>query len=182
MGMISGAVLQHGGSVTAVVPSAMLRAGGEGDRKTGGYIELQEKGREKVDTVIVHSMHERKVEMASRVRGFIGLPGGFGTFEEVMEVATWTQLGIHSKPVILVNVLGFFDPLRALIKSSVAHGFINARNENLIGFVDCPPGADPVTFDWGAAALNAMDNWCPSGPGLFAWELSLRGGNNLDLS
>jgi hypothetical protein len=121
-----------------------------------------------------------------------------------MEVATWTQLGIHSKrtvhtfqrvmqltfhrisysatAVILVNVLGFFDPLRALIKSSIAHGFINARNENLIDFVDCPPGADPVTFDWGAAALNTMDNWSPSGPGLFAWELRLPGGNNLDLS
>jgi len=171
MGIISGSVLQHGGSVTAVVPAAMLRAGGEGERTCSSMspIQLEEKGREKVESIIVDSMHERKVEMARRVRGFIGLPGGYGTFEEIMEVTTWTQLGIHKKPVVLVNVLGFFDPLRVLIKNSIATGFIRERNENLITFVDCPPGIDPTSFDWGSAALSAMDGWRLPGPGLFAW-------------
>ncbi|KAI9462519.1 hypothetical protein F5148DRAFT_964309, partial [Russula earlei] len=169
MGIISGAVLKHGGSVTAVIPSAMVRAGGEGDCTNPGkyLIELEEKGREKI---VVDSMHERKVVMARRVRGFIGLPGGYGTFEEIMEVTTWTQLGIHTKPVVLVNVLGFFDPLRRLIKGAVDSGFIKGRNENLIVFVDCPPDEDPDTFDWGTAALSALDSWCAPGPGLFAWN------------
>jgi hypothetical protein len=72
--------------------------------------------------------------------------------------------------VVLVNVLGFFDPLRALIKNSIASGFIKERNENLITFVDCPPATDPTSFDWGAAALSAMDGWCSPGPGFFAWN------------
>lgn len=71
---------------------------------------------------------------------------------------------------MLVNVLGFFDPLRALIKNSIASGFIKERNENLITFVDCPRGTDPTSFDWGAAALLAMDGWSSPGPGLFAWN------------
>jgi len=170
MGIISGAVLQNGGSVTAVIPEAMVRAGGEGDNAGKKYIELSEKGREKVEAIVVDSMHQRKVEMARRVRGFIGLPGGYGTFEEIMEVTTWTQLGIHNKPVVLVNVLGFFDPLRGLIKGAVASGFIKGRNEELIVFVDCPPGADPATYNWGTAALAALDDWCSPGPGFFAWK------------
>ncbi|KAH9978511.1 hypothetical protein BJV74DRAFT_859143 [Russula compacta] len=175
MGVVSGAALQHGGSVTAVIPSAMVRAGGEGDeleRPSRWYIELEEKGRE---NLIVNSMHERKLA------GFIGLPGGFGTFEEIMEVTTWTQLGIHTKPVVLVNVRGFFDPLRTLIKNSVASGFIQASNEDLIMFIDSPPASDPMTFDWGTAALSALDGWSPPGPGYYAWNIFPRDGDRMDM-
>lgn len=170
MGIVSGAVISHGGSVTAVIPSAMLRAGGEGDQTTGGHIDLAEEGREKVESVVVFSMHERKVEMARRACGFIGLPGGFGTFEEIMEAITWTQLGIHAKPVVIMNVLGFFDPLRTMIKGAVASGFIKPINERLVIFVDGPPGVDPTSFDWGTAALAALDAWSPPGPGIFSWN------------
>ncbi|KAH9032372.1 hypothetical protein EDB83DRAFT_2543688 [Lactarius deliciosus] len=165
MGIISSVVLNHGGHVTAVVPSAMLRAGGEGDQTTGGHIDLAE-GHEKLggselhlnlDDVVVDSMHERKVEMVRRVCGFIGLPGGYGTFEEIMEAITWTQLGIHTKPVVIVNVLGFYDPLRAQIKGAIASGFIKPSNERLVIFIDSPPGTDPTGFDWGTAALTALD-------------------------
>ncbi|KAH8991513.1 hypothetical protein EDB92DRAFT_1945854 [Lactarius akahatsu] len=192
MGIISSAVLNHGGHVTAVVPSAMLRAGGEGegDQATGGHIDLAE-GHEKVqllrhaavgqklggselhlnlDDVVVDSMHERKVEMVRRVCGFIGLPGGYGTFEEIMEAITWTQLGIHAKPVVIMNVLGFYDPLRAQIKGAVASGFIKPSNERLVIFIDGPPGTDPTDFDWGTAALTALDAWSPPGPGIFSWN------------
>ncbi|KAI0283871.1 hypothetical protein BC826DRAFT_171269 [Russula brevipes] len=179
MGSISEAVLKHGGTITGVIPGAMLRAGGEGEGMPGDDIELEGKGRERVELIIVNSMHERKVEMARRVCGFVGLPGGFGTFEEILEVVTWTQLGIHSKPVVVLNVLGFFDPLRALIKNAVASGFIKKQNEDLVVFVDCPPAADPTTFDWGAAAIKATDSWSPSGPGFFAWGA---GDKNLDMS
>ncbi|KAI0303284.1 hypothetical protein B0F90DRAFT_1626650 [Multifurca ochricompacta] len=185
MGIVSGAALKYGGAVIGVIPSAMLRAGGEGGGKA--YIELSEKGREmvrhstphptqKVLSIVVDSMHERKVEMARRVCGFIGLPGGFGTFEEIMEAITWTQLGIHIKPVIIINVQGFFDPLRALIKNAVASGFIKQSNERLIIFIDGPPGADHATFDWGTSALAALDDWSSPGPGLFTWTSGDRDG------
>jgi uncharacterized protein (TIGR00730 family) len=124
-------------------------------------------------------MHERKVEMARRAGGFIALPGGFGTFEELMEVAAWTQLGIHNKPVVLVNVLGFFDPLRMMIRNAVTLGFIKPQNEKLVAFVDCPPDADPTTFDWGAAALSALDDWCSPGPGMFSWSPTSPNGNGI---
>jgi hypothetical protein len=116
-----------------------------------------------------------------------------------MEVTTWTQLGIHSKrrvhsfesiavltifirtlpaAVVLVNVLGFFDPLRALIKNAIASGFIPARNERLILFVDAPPEVNPMSFNWGAAALAALDCWSCPGPGFFTWKASSPNGDN----
>lgn len=64
-------------------------------------------------------MHIRKKLMADLSVGFIGLPGGFGTFEECLEMGTWGQLGIHRKPVLVLNVMGFYDPLKALIESYV---------------------------------------------------------------
>jgi hypothetical protein len=74
-------------------------------------------------------------------------------------------------------VLGFFDPLRALIKNAIASGFIKEPNENLIIFVDSPPEADPRTFNWGAAALAALECWSPPGPGLFTWQSSACNGD-----
>ncbi|EPQ58547.1 hypothetical protein GLOTRDRAFT_35746 [Gloeophyllum trabeum ATCC 11539] len=164
MGIVSGAVLEGGGQVTGVVPQAMVAAGGEGEKSTKGdpkdhavYILLDERGRE---DVIVGSMHERKVEMAKRAAGFVALPGGFGTFEEVLEVATWTQLGIHNKPVVCLNVLSYWEPLRALVKNGVQAGFIQEKNESLIIFVDGPADhAEHESFDWGKAALEAVEGW-----------------------
>ncbi|KAL1681189.1 hypothetical protein EV122DRAFT_195899, partial [Schizophyllum commune] len=133
MGTVSGAVLSGKGKVTGVVPYAMVAAGGEGEKSASKYtVELNEKGREEVETIVVNSMHDRKVEMARRAEVFFGLPGGFGTFEEVMEVSTWTQLGIHRKPVILLNVLGYYDPLRQMIKNGISAGFIQPYNESII--------------------------------------------------
>ena len=76
-------------------------------------------------------------------------------------------------------MLGYFDPLRDMIRNAVSLGFIKAQNEELVVFVDCPPDDDPATFDWGAAALSALSDWCPPGPGLFAWKLSNPDGNGI---
>ncbi|THH16940.1 hypothetical protein EW146_g3775 [Bondarzewia mesenterica] len=171
MGIVSGAVLEGGGDVTGVIPFAMAAGGGEREKSEEPtlHVKLNEKGREKI---VVQSMHERKVEMAKRAGGFIGLPGGFGTFEEILEVTTWSQLGIHSKPVVLVNVLGFFEPLRAMIQRAVSDGFIQQHNEHLIVFVDGPADqAEHETFDWGSAALTALDGWCRGAPALFDWTV-----------
>ncbi|KAA1477066.1 hypothetical protein DENSPDRAFT_861398 [Dentipellis sp. KUC8613] len=176
MGIVSGTVLKGGGEVTGVVPHAMTLGGGEGDKTSSksAPVLLNEPGREKI---VVSSMHERKVEMATRAGGFIGLPGGFGTFEEIMEVITWTQIGIHNKPVVLVNVRGFYEPLRVLIKNAIRDGFINPKNETLAIFVDGPADhAEHETFDWGKASLEALDNW--EGPpwAMFDWTTKVGGG------
>ncbi|TFK46024.1 hypothetical protein OE88DRAFT_1688329 [Heliocybe sulcata] len=178
MGVVSGAVLQAGGQVTGVVPWAMVAAGGEGEKTGKGeardqavHIILNERGREKVDTVIVNSMHERKVEMARRSAAFIALPGGYGTFEEIAEVTTWTQLGIHNKPVICLNVLSYYDSLRTLVKNGVREGFIQEKNESLILFVDGPASPEEhATFDWGKAALEVLDNWKRDDEATYDWS------------
>ncbi|KAF7985006.1 hypothetical protein HWV62_9994 [Athelia sp. TMB] len=212
MGIVSGAVLDNGGDVTGVIPAAMLAAGGEGDKGNGGIkspavdVVLNEHGREKVQSsmyaqletllrmniylisvtaqVIVGSMHERKVEMASRARGFVGLPGGYGTFEEVLEAITWTQLNIHTKPVVVLNVLNFYEPLRALVRQGVSEGFIEPQNEQLVVFVDGPSmgsaeetewKAAQESFDWGTAAIEALDRWADDTRGIkkkFTWDWS----------
>lgn len=101
MGAISKAVAENGGKVTGIVPFAMVAGGGEGsksDPATPLVVVPNGSGKnDQVETIIVESMHERKVEMARRVGGFVALPGGYGTFEEVLEVSTWTQIGIHRK-------------------------------------------------------------------------------------
>ncbi|KAI0694162.1 hypothetical protein C8T65DRAFT_585234 [Cerioporus squamosus] len=160
MGAVSGAALEAGGDVTGVVPYAMVAAGGEVDQTKGvhaPHIVLKEKGREKV---VVNSMHERKAEMARRSSGFIGLPGGYGTFEEVLEVVCWSQVGIHSKPVLVVNVLNYWEPLRELVRNGIKNGFITPKNEALLQFVEGPADlAEHETFDWGKATMEALDKW-----------------------
>jgi hypothetical protein len=167
MGVVSGAVANlEGGKVTGIIPYAIHAAGGEKDKGNGQPKSnaiadlLDEKQRGEVETIVVNSMHERKIEMAKRSGAFIGLPGGFGTFEEILEVVTWNQLNIHNKPVVLVNVLSYYNPLRELIRSGIREGFIRPENEKLVVFVDGPADhAAHETFDWGKAAVDAIDAW-----------------------
>ncbi|KAH7889972.1 hypothetical protein F5I97DRAFT_1849029 [Phlebopus sp. FC_14] len=167
MGIVSGAVANsEGGKVTGVIPYAILAAGGEKDKgngqaKSSSVAEaLDEKRRGEMETIVVNSMHERKIEMARRVGAFIGLPGGFGTFEEILEVITWNQINIHNKPVVLLNVLSYYNPLRELIKNGVREGFIQPQNEKLVVFVDGPADHnDHENFNWGRAALDAIGTW-----------------------
>lgn len=101
MGAVADAALAAGGAVTGVIPD-FLKAR---EVHHTGVTEL----------IVVGSMHERKAAMASRADAFIALPGGFGTFEELFEVITWTQLDLQRKPVGLLNVAGFYDGLLAFI-------------------------------------------------------------------
>ncbi|KAI0831700.1 hypothetical protein BC628DRAFT_1407337 [Trametes gibbosa] len=173
MGIVSGAALEGGGDVLGVIPFAMVAAGGEVEQTKDvhkPHIQLKEKGREKV---VVNSLHERKAEMAKRSCAFIGLPGGYGTFEEVLEVVCWSQVGIHNKPVIVLNVRGFYEPLRELIRNGVREGFIVEKNEHLVRFVDGPAErAEHEAFDWGTAAMATLDEWQAVGASHFYnWHL-----------
>ncbi|KIK90730.1 hypothetical protein PAXRUDRAFT_831444 [Paxillus rubicundulus Ve08.2h10] len=167
MGIVSSAVANlEGGKVTGIIPYAILAAGGEKDQGNGQVRSnlvaevLNEKRSGEIETIVVNSMHERKIEMAKRVGAFVGLPGGFGTFEEILEVVTWNQLNIHNKPVIVLNVLSYYNPLRDLIKNGIREGFIRPQNEKLVVFVEGPADPDEhEDYDWGTAALKAIDAW-----------------------
>ncbi|KAG8953989.1 hypothetical protein FRC04_000973 [Tulasnella sp. 424] len=179
MGIVSNAVIQHGGSVTAVALRAMVLVGGEGHGpvERGNVVGLSSdpvpavnEGNHK--SIVVESIHQRKILMARLAGGgFVGLPGGFGTFEEVLGAITWNKLGIHKKPVVLLNVNGFYEPLRALIEGAIKETFIQEKNRHLVTFVQPPDGVSAAEFDWGKAAIEALDAWkMPSDAGPFVWD------------
>jgi len=169
MGALSTAVTTSGGQAIGVLPRAMVLAGGEGRGPVERRVEAVNSSNMK--SIVVDSMHERKTLMAKIAgSGFIGLPGGFGTFEEILEAITWSQLGIHAKPVVLLNVNGFWNPLRDLVDNAIKESFILEKNRSLATFVDKPADASD-DFDWGVAALQAIDDWSlPSAGGLFQWS------------
>jgi uncharacterized protein (TIGR00730 family) len=114
MGEIADAVMSGGGEAIGVMPEALF------DRELGhrGLSELR----------VVGSMHERKALMAELADGFVALPGGIGTLEELVEVMTWSQLGIHSKPCGVLDAAGFYAGLRGFLDHMVAEGFLHERH------------------------------------------------------
>jgi uncharacterized protein (TIGR00730 family) len=119
MGILADACLAAGGTVIGVIPKALM-----GKEVAGRSVDHRALTRLEV----VDSMHSRKARMAELADGFIALPGGFGTFEEFCEVLTWGQLGFHGKPMGLLNVNGFYDPLLAMFDRAVADGFLRPQN------------------------------------------------------
>lgn len=116
MGAVADAVIEARGEVIGVIPYALA---------------TKERARRDVDMRVVNTMHERKAMMAELSDAFIAMPGGFGTFEEMMETITWGQLGIHQKPVGLLNVAGYYDPLLTMIDRAIEEGFILPRYRSL---------------------------------------------------
>jgi len=126
MGVVADAALAAGGEVTGVIPQALV------DREIGhsGLSDLR----------LVGSMHERKALMASLADAFVALPGGIGTFEELFEMWTWTQLGSHAKPCGLLNVAGFYDRLLGFLDHVVGEGFLKPVHREML-LVGDEPGA-----------------------------------------
>ena len=118
MGVLADAVLAAGGRVTGIIPERLI----EKEVAHQGLSELH----------IVTSMHERKARMAEISDGFVALPGGLGTLEELFEVLTWSQLGLHRKPCGLLNVRGYFDALLSHVDHSIAEGFIRPENRPML--------------------------------------------------
>jgi uncharacterized protein (TIGR00730 family) len=121
MNIAAEAALEAGGSVIGVITEQLMV------REVGhpGLTEL----------VVLPTMHERKARMAALADAFVALPGGFGTFDEFCEMATWDQLGIHVKPLVMLNVEGYFDGFLAQIDRGVADGFLKPEHRAMVEIV-----------------------------------------------
>ena len=124
MGVVADAALSKGGEVIGVMPESLVRR------------EIGHQGVTKLH--VVETMHQRKALMAERAAAFAALPGGVGTADEFFEIVTWRQLRLHSKPIGLLNVAGFFDPLLAWLDRTVADGFVRAEHRGLLRVAEEP--------------------------------------------
>ena len=126
MGVVADAALEAGGEVVGVIPQRLIDA------------EVAHTGLTRLD--VVDSMHERKARMAELSDAFIALPGGFGTLDELFEILTWAQLGLHGKPSGLLDAEGYFAPLVAWADAAVDAGFVRPAHRRLL-MVDTDPEA-----------------------------------------
>ncbi|MCM3018229.1 TIGR00730 family Rossman fold protein [Priestia megaterium] len=124
MGEVANEMLQHGGEVIGIMPRGLF----SGEIVHTALTELIE----------VESMHERKATMHELADAYIALPGGFGTFEELFEALCWAQIGIHKKPVGLLNVNGYYNPLMQMVQHAVDEGFSTDSAIRLINISDTP--------------------------------------------
>lgn len=124
MGAVADAVLAGGGEVVGVIPEFLVRYEVAHRRLSG--------------LVVTDSMHERKRRMFELADGFVVLPGGLGTLDETFEIVTWKQLRLHSSPIVVLDVGGYWTPLKALIASVIAAEFAHPQVANLVSFVDTP--------------------------------------------
>lgn len=128
--------LVYGGAsvgLMGVVADAALEAGGEVIGVLPRFMETRELGHRRLTELrLVESMHERKAHMTALADGFVTLPGGAGTLEELFEVWTWVQIGLHRKPIGLLEVADYYAPLLAFLDASVAAGFLRPENRRLL--------------------------------------------------
>lgn len=144
MGVMADTVLAGGGEVIGVIPRALFQR------------EVAHRNLTRLHKV--GSMHERKALMADLSDGFIALPGGFGTLDELFEITTWAQLGLHSKPVGLFDVADYFTPLLAMIRHAAEEGFIPHPHEHILLHRYSP-----------AALLDAFATYTPPLPSASKW-------------
>jgi hypothetical protein len=121
MGLAADAALARGGRVTGIIPARLRDA----ELAHTGVSEL----------AVVETMHARKALMAERADAFAVLPGGIGTLDETFEIVSWKQLGLHAKPIFLVDVAGYWAPLRRLLDQVVNSGFAQPKTHRLLRFV-----------------------------------------------
>jgi uncharacterized protein (TIGR00730 family) len=145
MGAIADAVLNAGGKVTGVLPTFLLTK------------ELAHEGL--TELILVNTMHERKSKMNELCDGVLALPGGFGTLEELFEMLTWGQLGLHKKPIALLNINGFYDSLNLLTQTMVDYGFLKSSNRDML-----------LTDDTVDGILGKMENY--KAPEIAKWLTS----------
>ena len=143
MGAVADAAMRAGGEVVGVIPRQM--------------IALEVAHEHLSELHVVESMHERKALMAELSDGFVALPGGMGTVEELAETLTWSQLGIHRKPVGLLNRAGYWDQLLAFFDHAVGEGFLSPANRSLLLVEDEPDTLLARMAGWRAPSIPAWD-------------------------
>ena len=136
MGAVADAVLAGGGEVTGVIPRALV----EKEVAHSGLTDLR----------VVTSMHQRKALMADLSDAFIALPGGWGTLDEMFEILTWAQLGLHRKPCGLLNALGYFERLLSFLDHTMEQGFVRREYGSLLSVAHAP-----------ASLLDALQSQTP---------------------
>ncbi|MCC3160480.1 TIGR00730 family Rossman fold protein [Hymenobacter sp. 15J16-1T3B] len=150
-----GITLVYGGGnvgLMGAVADATMNAGGQAIGVIPGFLKDKEVAHLGLTSLeVVDNMHQRKLRMAELAEGFIAMPGGFGTLEELFEVLTWGQLGLHRKPVGLLNVAGFYDALITLLDHMTAQGLLRAENRGQLLVADNIGGL-----------LALMQAWRPS--------------------
>ena len=137
MGALTDAVLDNHGRVTGIIPRFMVEEGWYHPRID--------------DLVLTNSMHERKTQMAERSDAVIAMPGGCGTFEELLEIITWKQLGLYFNPIIIMNVDGYYDPLIAMLERAVSENFMRPEHARMWRVVSSPEEAVEI--------LKNGDDW-----------------------
>ncbi|MDD2767244.1 MAG: TIGR00730 family Rossman fold protein [Methylococcus sp.] len=142
MGELADAVLAAGGEVIGVIPHALVAK----EVAHPGLSEL----------LVTASMHERKARMAELSDGFVALPGGLGTFEELFEAWTWAQLGIHRKPCALLNVAGYYDRLVGFLEHAAAEGFMRRLHQSILLVAEAP---DQLLDAFGAYRPPEVEAW-----------------------
>lgn len=153
MGEIARNVYKNGCDVHGIIPEALTRLERDGEAPP-----QSEYGR----TTVVRDMHTRKASMAKEADAFIALPGGLGTAEELFEIVTWSQLGIHNCPVVVLNIDGYYDHLLGWVNNTIENGFLGEDNREIIAEAKsvaevadkilnykCPPGK--LKLDWGSS-------------------------------
>lgn len=122
MGLVATSTLEHGGKVIGFIPEHL-------DEREGAHPDLTE-------LYIVDSMHTRKMNMATHADMFCVLPGGFGTLDELFEIITWRQLNLHQKPICVLNLNGYWDPLKHIINKVVDEKFAQDAHRHIVNFVE----------------------------------------------
>lgn len=141
MGALADASLEHGNEVIGVIPR---------------FLDEREVAHRGTQLRVVETMHERKMLMADLADAFVVLPGGIGTLEEVVEMLSWSQLGLHRKPIGLLDAGGYWGPLLELVDHAIAEGFVRAEHRELVLFDEDP-----------AVLLDQMEEW--EGPDVARW-------------
>ncbi len=142
MGAVARGALENGGEVIGVLPY---------------FLQSKEIAHDKLTRLIlVDTMHERKMKMHELSDGIIALPGGYGTMEEFFEMLTWAQLGLHRKPVALLNIDGFFDPLLHMVHTMVRKGFLKEVNREMLLVGDNP---DTLLFEMKNYRAPRVPKW-----------------------
>ncbi len=145
MGVIADATLQAGGEVVGIIPDHLVR--------------LEVGHASATELIVVRTMHERKQKMADLSDGFAVLPGGLGTLDETFEIITWKQLRLHDKPIVLVDVAGYWKPLAGMVEHMIKEGFVQPAHRRLFGIVDKVEDVIPTLEAMPAPAFSPDVKW-----------------------